>query len=175
MRNALAVFVVLALAVGITVLSADWLVIAVDEQGPDGVRLRSPIPLGVAQFALALTPVEILNEHIPAAPEFAAFHPHAISAIDALEKAGDADLIEVRDGNEHVTVRKVGGSIWVEVEDGRDQVRLRVPMEALRGFVNAYDGERFNVAGLLSVMGSFPSGDIVHVRDPDTEVRVSIW
>ena len=50
--------------------SARYAIVDVHEKGPDGVRLKIPVPLALAQFALYFVPDEYTRVRIPELEEY---------------------------------------------------------------------------------------------------------
>jgi hypothetical protein len=94
-----------------------------------------------------------------------------------LEKAEDADLVEVTDGDERVLVRKVGNQIEVHVSSDRENVDVRVPLAVVTRILESYDEDRgrFCASALSAALGYMPRGEVVHVVDGDEEVKISVW
>jgi hypothetical protein len=58
------------------------------------------------------------------------------AAIPALYASRDGVLVEVKDANDHVLVRKIGGSIVVDVNDSEDVVHVSVPLRAAQSAIH---------------------------------------
>ncbi len=172
MKIALSVVGVLVLAVVLTVVWMDWLIIDVHESGPDGTRLWIPIPKAALRLAVRAVPDRVMPDTRVA--EFAEYRAGFRAVADELVKMPDAALVEVTDGPARVVIRKEGDLLLVEVNDATDEVSVRVPVAALGYIADAYDGERFDPAKIVKVIDELPEGDFVHVREPGAEVRLSI-
>jgi len=155
-------------------VNAGILIVDVREGGPDGERIFVPVPLALARTALWFVPDEHL---VIKEPEFAEHRELALRLLRELEKAEDADLVEVHDGDEQVLVRKVGNQIEVHVSNGRENVDVRAPLAVVTRILESYDEERgrFRGSGLSAALGYMPRGEVVHVVDGDEEVRIAVW
>ena len=168
--------IVFALVLGMaaTFINAGVLIVDVREDGPDGNTIFVPVPLALARAALWFVPAEHLTVK---EPEFAEHRELALRLLRELEKAGDADLVQVRDGDETVLVRKVGNIVEVHVSSDRENVDVRAPLAVVTRILESYDEEtgRFRGSSLSAALGYMPRGEVVHVVDGDEEVRISVW
>jgi hypothetical protein len=149
--------------------SARYAVVDVHEEGPEGIRLKIPVPIDAAQLALRFVPDKITRVRIPEFSEY--LHIAEILAAE-LENMEDAELVRVLDRSEQVTVAKVGNNLVVEATGPGESVRVRFPIATLGAVLGSYDGECFHAARILSAVKSTPGG-LVHFRDNSTEVRVA--
>ena len=111
-------------------------------------------------------------------PELAEYIPHLERVIQELRDAPDAVFVTVEDGNDFVTVTKVGDLLKVSVIGGRNEkVDVSIPMAALTAMLNAYDAEEgyFRTSKLVGALRAAPSGQLVHVLDGNEEVSVRMW
>ncbi|MFQ5744036.1 MAG: hypothetical protein ACE5HV_10660 [Acidobacteriota bacterium] len=153
-------------------LSADYVVVDVRAGGPQGHHLIIPVPLFLAQVAVRFAPSEA--QYI-AVPEIAPYLPAIEQAVDELRGARDGVLVSVEEGEEKVLVAKAGENIKVDVVEGEDEeVHVTVPLDAAKDILSHYDGEGFRTRELVKVIRSL-SGDLVHLRDGDEEVKIWIW
>ena len=168
--------IVFALVLGMaaTFINAGVLIVDVREGGVDGDHIFVPVPLALARTALWFVPDKHL---VIKEPEFAEHRELALRLLRELEKAGDADLVEVRDGGENVLVRKVGNHIEVHVSSDRENVDVRAPLAVVTRILESYDDEtrRFRGSALSAALGYMPRGEVVHLLDGDEELRISVW
>lgn len=168
--------VVFALTLGMMAMfvNAGILIVDVREGGPDGNHVFVPVPLALARAALWFVPDDQLAID---EPEFAEHRELALRLLQELEKAEDADLVEVNDGKQKVLVRKVANQIEVHVSSDRENVDVRAPLVVVTRILESYDADhlRFRGSGLSAALGYLPRGEIVHVVDVDEEVRISVW
>lgn len=161
-----------ALLVGSAVMNSSVMLVHVDNED---VSLTIPVPLALAQVALAFAPDEIKRIDVE---DIAEFIPYLERIVAELETAPDGLFVEVEDGDDHVRVFKQDGMLKVRVEDGSDEkVTVRIPFAAMMAAVHAYDveGEFFRTSRLVGALRAVPSGELVHVIDGDDEVHVSMW
>lgn len=161
--------------VGGVVANSSILLVSVHD-GNEGVRFTVPVPLTLAQVALAFAPDEIKRVDIP--PEVVRYFPYLDRVVSELERIPDTLLVEVEDHGDHVQVYKEGETLRVRVRERADtSVDVNVPLATVRAVVDAYDvdGGYFRTSRLVGALRAAPSGDLVHVLDRDEEVRVRMW
>jgi hypothetical protein len=153
------------------VAMAKYVIVDVRESAPDGLRLWVPVPLIAAQAALQFAPDEA--RHIRE-KDFTEFLPLLRAVAKELKNAGDAELVRVEDKDQRVLVTKSGVDLVVDVSGPDQQVHVAVPVEAVEEFLDGTDGKCLHPADILSALGGI-SGDLVYVKDSDTEVKVWLW
>ncbi len=138
---ALASVLLVSLTVGATVgtvIQAGTISVLV--QPSSGGAINVAVPAGVANMALAaieFVPVEALPlDQAPAAALDALEHylPSAQQALDRLAEQDDFVLVEVRDGDEHVVVRKEGRSLRVLVDSNDGRIDVSIPLSTVKQF-----------------------------------------
>jgi len=167
-----ALTVVPVLLVGGAVMNASVLVVHVDSED---VSLTIPVPLALAQVAMAFVPAEAKRVEVP---EFAEYAPYLERIVTAIQNSPDGLFVQVDDGDDHVRVAKEGGLLKILVNDADDeQVTVSLPLASLSRVLDAYDAEEgvFRTSRLVGALRAAPSGELVHVLDSDDEVRISIW
>jgi hypothetical protein len=150
---------------------AKYVIVDVREGAPDGVRLWIPVPLVLAQAALQFAPDEARHVRNKDLAEFLLL---LRAVAKELKNASDAELVRVEEGDQRVLVAKSGVDLVVDVSSPHQNVHVAVPVEAIEEFLNNTDGECLHPADVLSALGGV-SGDLVHVKDSDREVRVWLW
>lgn len=146
--------------------------VVVDVHEADGAHVVVPVPLAVARAGSVFLPDEAERVH---APEFAEARRYADRIVDGLRGSGDGTLVEVRDGDEHVTVTKEGHSLLVRVREGTDKtVDVVVPLRSVEAVVEAYDeeGGYFRTSDLLAALSHAPDGELVDVADGGDRVEI---
>jgi len=159
-----------AIFVGL-LLSADYAIVDVREGGPDGVHIIVPVPLSLARLALTFAPAEAKYVQVP---EIAEYLDYAERIVEELRMAPDGVLVSVEDRDESVLVEKVGETLEVHVKASDAVIDVTVPLDAVLDVLRAYDGEGFDTRDLIRAIGR-AHGDVVHVRDGDTEVKIWVW
>lgn len=170
-----AITVLPMLLVGGVVANSSVLLVDVDE-GETGTRIMIPVPLAVAQVALAFAPDHIKRLEVP--EEASRYLPYLDRIVGELERIPDALLVDVEDGTDHVQLYKEGDTIRVRVRERSDtRVDVNVPLAMVRAVVDAYDAEGgyFRASRLVGALRAAPSGDLVHVLDGQEEVRIRMW
>jgi hypothetical protein len=155
------------------VASSSCLVVDVKEGGPDGMHIVVPVPLALAQLAVAFVPSE--HTRVPC-PEAAEFLPMAERIVEELQDMEDVELVRVEDGHELVVVSKIGENLEVEVYgNDKEEVSVSLPLYAIEDILASFDGETFEASEAIAALRSVGSTDLVHVRDGDEEVKIWIW
>jgi hypothetical protein len=150
-------------------------IVDVREGGPGGSHFVVPVPLMVAQAALALAPIDAarldLAEH--GGPELRRHLRAAREVVAALADAPDGELVRVEEPGNLVVVEKRGDSLHIQVHDGDDDVEVNVPLEAVLEAVPA-DG-RIDASALVGALRQARLTKLVDVRSGKDHVQVSIW
>ncbi|MFQ5694911.1 MAG: hypothetical protein ACE5HB_02890 [Terriglobia bacterium] len=114
-----------AVMTGAAIFGSGFIVVRVDEKGPDGQHIRFAVPAAVVPLTLRCLPDEEFG-HVP--EEARRFLPVLELAADELAKMDDFTLVEVRERDEHVRIHKRGGSLVIEVDSMDETVYVRVPL-----------------------------------------------
>lgn len=162
---------------------APWLHIRVSDDGEDGARVNVNVPVSLVQVFADVAEQEIEKElagrgsHIDAH-----LRDHDIEIADIrrawheLRDAGDADFVEVQEGDEYVKVSRLGDRIVIDLEqrDGDDdRGRIEVPVAVVDALLEG-EGESLNVRAAIDAMIASASGEIVFIEDGRTSVRIWI-
>jgi hypothetical protein len=161
---------------------APWLHIRVTEAGEDGAKVSVNLPISLVQVFADIAEKEIEKElsgqgsHIDLDID-----RHDIEIADIrrawteLSNAGDAEFVEVEEGDEYVKISRTGNTILIEFDDtdGDESGRVEVPVSVVDALL-AGEGERLNVRAAIDEMIASSSGEIVFVEDGDTTVRIWI-
>ena len=171
----LAIILGVPIALLATVASLGIVVVDVREGGPGGNRVVVPVPLVLAQAALAVAPAfapadklripdrEVL-EHVGLARE----------VIEALAAAPDGELVRVEQRDEQVVITKVGRTLKVHVAGTGENVSVNVPLQlALEALPDAQGHIR--TAALAGALSTVRFTDLVDVQDGNDHVRVYVW
>ena len=168
----IAAILALPLALVGTLASSSCLVVDVQEGGPDGMHLIIPVPLALAQAALAFVPEE--HTRVPC-PEAAEYIPVAQSIIEELTDIPDSELVRVEDDHEVVVISKVDGNLEVEVHGAHEEVSVSLPLAAVADILESFDGETIEASDAVAALRRVSGTDLVHVRNGDEEVKIWIW
>ncbi|HET9994848.1 MAG TPA: hypothetical protein VFQ18_05535 [Candidatus Acidoferrum sp.] len=100
----------------------------VDEYRSGGSHVHLWVPAAAVPMAMHFVP----RGHMCVASEHAReFLPIAHAIMKELKKYPDADLIEVRDGEQHVQIRTSHGKLQIDVQDPGETVHLLCPLSTL--------------------------------------------
>lgn len=161
----------LPLATGAAVLSADYAIVDVKDKA--GMHLVVPVPLTLVQAALRLAPAK--TRHIEAPVELRENVQLASALVAELRRCPDAELIRVDDGDDHVRVTKVGDELRVQVEERAGaRVDVRVPLTTAAEALDSLRSGNLEPSRLIDALRQ-ADGELVHVVDGETEVRVRMW
>lgn len=154
-------------------LSLDWVVVDVRD---GDTRVVVPAPLLLARAALLVAPDDVSRIECPdELKSLRAYQPALTEIVAELRQAPDFDLVRVVDGRDSVLVRKVDDELRIDVDGGRgDEIHVAVPLSAVSELLASFDGSHISPSAVLSRLDEV-DGDLVHVSDGDSEVRVHIW
>lgn len=155
----------------VTALSMTWVVVSVNIPA-EGLRLWIPAPVVLAQGVATLADPPELHREIEVDPEHLRI---AAAMLEELEATEDAELVRVESDDELVVIRKQGARIHVEVDSGDERVRVYAPLRQVRELLESLDGEPLRPAAAFRLARSLPSGPLVEVSQPGTDVAVYVW
>jgi hypothetical protein len=158
-----------------TVASLGVVVVDVKEGGPDGHRIVVPVPLVMAQAALAVAPA-FAPEHKLRIPENEGLQHVGLAreVLEALAAAPDGELVRVEERDQLVVVAKQGRSLHVTVKGQDEDVSVNVPLHlALQALPDRHG--RVRLGALASSLGSVRFTDLVNVRSGNDQVRIWVW
>ena len=155
--------------------SVAWLHVRVEEPSREA-KVNVNLPLSVVEAALKAAPEKVVSNgrlHLGQ-------HGHDFSLSDMrrawkeLRSAGDAELVSVQDGDETVHIARAGSLVQIRVEKpGRaEQVHVDLPVTLVDALLSG-EGEDVDLAAALVEVRKL-RGDIVRVKDDDSQVRVWI-
>ncbi len=175
MRTLFRIAAGLAILVLGLVLSTTWVLVEVEEKAPDGVHIFVPAPLGLARLVVPF--LDEQKREIPVELPFEELDKAALAVLDELGRAPDFELFRLESASETVVVAKQGTWLTVEVDNERERVSVRVPLSTARELIETYDAEQgvVRIDNVLAAAGRMPSGKVVDVREPDTNVRIWVW
>ena len=179
-----AVGAAMLLAVGATTQAQDagWIPIRVIED--DGTSVNVNLPMSLISVAMELAQKHAFDGDFDFGDEFDGHvrfgHGRKFDVADIrrmwaeLRDAGDADYVQVQDGDKSVNIYRRGDIVYIEVdEDGQDKVRLQVPFSVVDVLLDG-EGAELNLVGALNEMARSNNGEILQVNDGDTTVRIWI-
>ncbi len=154
-------------------LSADYVIVDVREHGKSGLHLSVPVPITLVQTALSFAPDQARGVELPR--EASERMAVARAFVEELRGQPDFELVRVDEADEHVVVRKVGDALEVDVDGRRgEEVHVRLPLQAAAEVLAQVEGGRLRTSAVLNAL-RHAKGEIVHVVDGDTDVRVRVW
>jgi hypothetical protein len=153
------------------VASLGIVVVDVREGGPDGTHIVVPVPLVLAQAALAFVPEEKVRVKLDRAEKYL---PLAREMVEALAQGPDGELVRVEEPGEEVVITKKGDTLHVRVQDKNDDVTVNVPLSLAMAAVPDAHG-RIRMADLAGALGSTRFTDLVDVQSGNDHVKVSVW
>jgi len=162
--------------------TAGWIHVRVTED--EGTSVNVNLPMSLISVAMELAQKHAFDGDMDFGDEFDGRvrfgHGNDFEVEDIrrmwteLRDAGDADYVQVQDGDENVNIYRRGDIVYIEVdEDGDDKVRLQVPFSVVDVLLDG-EGDELNLVGALEEMASSNNGEILQVNDGDTTVRIWI-
>jgi phosphoribosylanthranilate isomerase len=161
-----------------------WLHVRVQE-AKDATKVSVNLPMTVVEAVLKASP-EMIQKHgkIHLGEEHGLKMADVRKAWKALSAAGDAELVTVESEDENVRVTRKGDLVQVFVDnkpkpdkEGKpakrgEEVRVEVPVSLVDAFLSG-EGEEGNIEAAVAELQK-RRGDIVRVKDDETDVRVWI-
>ena len=170
--------VLLAGAIGVptvavgTVAATGVAWVDVREGGAEGHRIVVPVPLLLADAALAFVPDDELDVDI--GDEAAEHLRRSHELFQALAEAPDGEYVRVEDGDTRVLVEKAGDLLKVRVKDGdRTDVDVNLPIDSIREIIGK-DG-RVQPRAAIRALRHARFSTLVEVRDGEDHVKVSVF
>jgi hypothetical protein len=161
-----------------------WLHVRVEE-AKEASKVSVNLPMTVVEAVLKASP-EMIEKHgkIHLGEEHGLKMADIRKAWKALSEAGDAELVTVESEDENVKVMRKGDLVQVFVDNkakpgkdgkpvkGGEEVRVEVPVSLVDAFLSG-EGEEGNIEAAVAELQK-RRGDIVRVKDDDSNVRVWI-
>ncbi|HEY7515043.1 MAG TPA: hypothetical protein VIC87_11220 [Vicinamibacteria bacterium] len=159
-----------ALVAGVASLGV--LVVDVREGGPNGHHFVIPVPLAVAQTALAFVPSE--KTRVSMDREALKHLPVAREVLEALAEGPDGEIVRVEEEDQLVVVEKRGRSLHVKVREHGSDVEVNVPLAVALAAMPDASGQ-VRTGELATSLWSARFTDLVEVHEGDDHVKVSVW
>ena len=161
-----------------------WLHVRVEEV-KQASKVSVNLPMGVVEAILKASP-EIIEKHgkVHLSDEHGLKMADIRKAWKALAEVGDAELVTVESEDENVRVMRKGDLVQVFVDSkakpgkdgkpakGGEEVRVEVPVSLVDAFLSG-EGEEGNFDAAIAELQK-RRGDIVRVKDDDSNVRIWI-
>ncbi len=152
-----------------------WLHVRVEEASRES-KVSVNLPLSVVEAALAMAPEKIASHGR------IRLHDHCkdlkVSELrkmwNELRATGQAEIVSIEEKDEKVRVAKDGDRVLVRVEklSNKEAVRVDVPVAVVDALLSG-EGDELNFDAALGELKKL-RGDIVHVNDADSTVRIWI-
>jgi hypothetical protein len=171
----LAAVLAVPLALVATVASLGVMVVDVREGGPNGHRVVVPVPLVLAQAAVAVAPA--VAKHDLRIPDREVLRHIGVArgVLEALAASPDGELVRVEEPDEQVVITKEGRSLHVRVHGKKgEDVSVNVPLRVALSALPDAEG-RISALDLAGSLGTVRFTDLVDVHDGDDHVRVWVW
>ncbi len=157
-----------------SVASLGIVVVDVHEGGPRGHHVVVPMPLVLAQAAVAVSPAVADQKLRIPDPDALRGMKVARGVLEALAKGPDGELVRVEEHEQQVVITKQGRTLHVHVKDAKDNVTVNVPLQLALSALPGEDGQ-IRTGALAAALGGVRFTDLVDVRDGDDHVRVYVW
>lgn len=148
-----------------------WIHVRVDET--DGAKVAINLPMSLVDVALEIGQEEGFDEDdLRLDPEGDVTIEDLRRMWAGLKDAGDAELVEVHDGDEHVRVYKRGDRVHVDVdEDGVETVRVEMPAAIVDALLSG-EGDRLDLPAAARELARIGDQEVVRIDDEGTTVRI---
>ncbi len=171
-KKLLTVVAAAALAVPATAHAQEssWIHVSVDEA--DGTTARVNVPASMVDVALDIADERGLEEDLRFGPDAEVSLEQLRSLWREMRDAGDAEFVNVRDGDEHVRIFRGGERVYVHVDEGEtERVRVEMPASVADALLSS-EGERLDLRAAVQELAGSGSQELVRVRERDADVRI---
>lgn len=139
---------------------------------PDA-RIWVPVPVALGHLAGKMVDIPLKME--PDFQEIWQYREAAVEILRQLPGLPDADFVEVSKAQEHVRIFKRADSLYVQVDNPNEKVSIRLPIHTVERLIEALENPNPNLGDLVACLEWQPSGEVVHVKTQNEEIRISIW
>lgn len=166
--------VILGVPIALLATVASLGVMVVDVREGDGSRIVVPVPLVLAQAAVAVAPAFVPEKEMRIPEEALEHMGLAREVLEAIAEAPDFELVRVESRDEQVVIAKEGRSLRVRVSGRKENVNVNVPLHLA---LQALPDERGHIRGaaLAGALGGLRFTDLVDVQDGKDHVRIYVW
>lgn len=153
--------------------SGSWIHVRVDEA--DGAKVNINLPMSLVDVALEIGQKQGFDEDdLRLDPEGDVTLEELRRMWSELKDAGDAELVEVQDGDEHVRVYKRGDRVHVDVdEEGEEKVRVEMPAAIVDALLSG-EKDRLDLPAAARELARIGSQEVVRIDDEGTTIRIWI-
>jgi hypothetical protein len=103
--------------------------VRVDQDDLRGKHVHVWIPAAIVPLAMHVVPRHTLQE---AAAQAAPWLPALRAATKGLERYPNVELVDVRNGSDHVSVRTLDGTLLISADQSDNRVRVSCPIALLQ-------------------------------------------
>ena len=169
--------ILLASAIGVPVVTTATVAatgvawIDVKEGGRDGHRIVLPVPLLLAETAVAFIPQKELNLDLPpeVVPHLGAVH----EVLQALATSPDGEYVRVEQEDQRVLIEKVGDTLRVQVHGRDEDVTVNLPLAAVSEIIDSHG--RIAPARAVGLLRHARFSTLVDVRQGDQHVKITVF
>lgn len=154
-----------------TATGGSWIHVRVDEDGGEKVDIN--LPLSLIDVALDIGETEGFDaDDLRFGPESDISVQDLRRMWKQLRDAGDAEFVNVRDGDEHVRLYRRGDRVRVDVDEGgQAKVRVDMPAAIVDALLGA-EGDRLDLTAAARALAETGEQEVVRIDDEGTRVRV---
>lgn len=150
---------------------AKWIHVRVDEE--EGAKVAINLPISLVDVAVDMAKDEAFDKG-----DFELDRNGKVKIEDLrrmwreLKGAGDAEFVNVQDGDEHVRIYRRGDKVHVQVDEkGQEKVRVELPSSIVDALLSS-EGEELNLEAAARELGRIGDQDVVTVNDEGSRVRI---
>ncbi len=164
-----------AAGLGTATVLMDWVVVDVQTPEPEAIHIMAPLPLVLADIAVAFIPDEVKQDMV-VPQEVRAQRKAVMAALSSLIDAPDGALVEVTTPDETVSIVKKGRKLIVDVDADDAEVHCAIPLDGIHKSLERWDWEVFEPKMVLTALHHTSPGVLVTVNaDDGTKVKITKW
>ena len=116
-------------AVGAAVYEAGAIDVRVHENHAKGTNLHLIAPAALVPVGLEFVPDKVFRK---CGPQVRPWLPAIKVAVEELQKYSDVTFVEVEDGHDHVTIKKLADKMVIDVNSPDETVHVAVPLKTIK-------------------------------------------
>ena len=160
--------------------ASPWIHVEVIEQNEKASTVNVNLPLSLAEVALEVAPDKIVKEGKIKLPNNDISIADLRKLWNELRNAGDAQFVTVKEDDQDVSIARRGDKIEIRVQEAASaekdkkasNVHVDLPVTVVDALLTG-EGEELNFKNAIAQLRT-QRGDIVRVRDGDSNVRIWI-
>ena len=160
--------------------ASPWIHVEVVEQNEKASTVNVNLPLSLAEVALEVAPDKIVKEGKIKLPNNDISIADLRKLWNELRNAGDAQFVTVKEDDQDVSIARRGDKIEIRVQEAgspdnpkkASNVHVDLPVTVVDALLSG-EGEELNFKNAIAQLRT-QRGDIVRVRDGDSNVRIWI-